>query len=212
MRKAAFVTIAAAVAGMLLTTATPAGAIETTSFGIEPVDRDPSKGAGVPVDLRAGETTEVALRVWNKTDADLTLQLRAAAATVEESGTPRLGGDPAPAEWIRLRDTTIVLRPGERRVVTVDVAAPNRLAPTERTAAVVARPQVNGDTPPAVLQEVGLVFRMEPADGAPLVAPDSGAGAPTWLLGVAGALVAAGAGVLVHEAWRRRRVAYAVAA
>lgn len=211
MRRTTFVTIAAAVAGMLLTTATPAGAIETTTFGIEPLDRDVSQGAGVPVDLRAGETTEVALRVWNKTDADLTLQLRAAAATLDPSGTPRLGGDAAPTGWIQLSEPLVTLGPGERRVVGVDVDAPDRLDPAEQTAAVVARPQVAGSEAPAVLQEVGLVFRMRPADGAPLVAPEGGASAPAWLLGLAGIFVAAGLAVLGREAWRRRHAAVAVA-
>lgn len=199
-------------AALLLAVPQPVQAIETEVFGIEPARRDADAGTGVPVDLRAGEATEVALRIWNKTDGPLALELRAAPATLDAAGTPRLGGDPEPAGWIAVRDAVVTLGPGERRVVTVDVEAPRRLEPTERTAAVVARPQVDGDTPPAVLQEVGLVFRMEPADGAPLVAPDRGAGVPTWLLGVAGTFVAAGAGVLVGEARRRRRVAYAVAA
>lgn len=203
--------VGASVALMLLAP-TPAGAIETEAFGIEPAQRGDDVGTGVPVDLRAGEKTEVALRVWNKTERPLALELRAAPATLDAAGTPRLGGDPEPAGWITFRDTVVTLGAGERRVVTVDVAAPDRVEATERTAAVVARPQINGDAPPAVLQEVGLVLRMQPAEGAPLVAPDAGGGAPTWLLGVAGALVAAGIALLGREGWRRRRVSYAVAA
>lgn len=196
---------------LILTAPTPAGAIETEAFGIEPVERE-SDGAGVSVDLRAGDTTEVALRVWNKTEGPLALEMRAAPAGLDAAGTPRLGGDPEPAGWIEFRDEVVTLGPGERRLVTVAVAAPDRIEATERTAAVVARPRVNGETPPAVLQEVGLVFRMQPAAGAPLVAPDGGGAAPTWLVGLAGALVAAGVGVVGREGRRRRRVSYAVAA
>lgn len=198
-------------ATLLLAVPQPAQAIETETFGIEPVERE-TAGTGVPVDLYPGETTDVALRVWNKTDGPLALELRAAPATLDAAGTPRLGGDPEPVGWIRVRDAVVTLGAGERRVVTVDVVPPRRLEPTERTAAVVARPQVGGDTAPAVLQEIGLVFRMQPAEGAPLVAPPEDGAAPAWLLGVAGVLVVAGIGVLSREARRRRRVALAVPA
>lgn len=135
----------------------PAGAIETEAFGIEPAE--PVSGSRLPVEVRAGETTSTAVALRNKTGDELTLVLRAAPAHVGPDGTPVLGGDPAPAEWVRIEHDVVRLEAGARQVVTIDVEAPRSL-PERATAAVVARPADTSGAGPAVLQEVGLVLRM----------------------------------------------------
>src|SRR3712207_4572130 len=91
-------------------------AIETASFGLSRVS-----GTRLEVPVRAGETTRSAVRVWNKTDGEITVDLRVQAATARSEDDVRLGGDPEPPTWVRLSAVSVVLAPQAQRDVTFQV-------------------------------------------------------------------------------------------
>jgi len=144
---------AALLLALVLGFAAPAGAIETTRFGIEP-----ARGDQLDVDLRPGHTTSSAIVVWNRRDEPLTLELHLSPATVNADGTVDLAGPDAPVRWSSVRPRRVTLAAGQRREVSLTVRAPRHLPDVLGTVAVIAEPVPDeGDPTPAVLQRLALV-------------------------------------------------------
>ncbi len=140
----------------LVVTAAPAGAIETTEFGIDPA----GTGAKVTAPVRAGTTTASRVQVWNKSGRPLALRLGVAPVTVDRYGTASLGGDPEPVGWVKLAERQVTLGPGERRVVDFGVHPPRQITGGTRTVAIMAEPVAAGDA--AVLQRLAVVAYLTP--------------------------------------------------
>lgn len=172
--------------------ASPAGAIETSEFGIEAQSPVTDSG-GRPrfvAEVAAGRATSVAVRVWNKSDGAVTVALTVVPATVSPDGPASLEGDTEPVRWVSLAEEEIHLAPGEDRTLDVLVEGPRHLEDRPRTVAVVAQAADAGSSAgadsPAVLQRLALIAYLEPvAGGVP------GLGLLPW---VAGALALAVAG------------------
>jgi hypothetical protein len=149
--------LAAAVA-FVLAGIGPAGAIETTRFGI-----GPAEGKRLEVELRPGRTTSSGFEVWNKQESPLVLELRVAPATIGADGDVALRGPDAPLEWAEVPER-VELAAGERRIVDLEVRTPRRIPDGARTIAVLAVPAIpSGEAAPAVLQRLALVAHLERA-------------------------------------------------
>jgi hypothetical protein len=147
-------------AGVVLWT-TPADAIETTTFGIDVVEAADDQRLHIPV--RAGERSTAEVRVWNKQDTPLSLELSVAAARVDANGQASLGGDDEPVEWVSLEPATVELGPRAERKIEVRVDAPRRLDGKTKVVAVLAQPSTDpGSDPPAVLQRLAITTFLEP--------------------------------------------------
>jgi hypothetical protein len=195
-RGAPAVTLALA---LLLLTA-PAHALETRSFGLEPAREarvEPGTERLVVEPDRGGEATTT-IRLWNRADDPVTLQLSAEAAKVNDDGGAELGGDGRAAGWISFSDDRIELAAGGDETVEVRVRAPRRAGTIERTAAVVAQPVVSTGTTPAVVERLALVVYVRPGD-------DNGFGRWAALAGVAVILVALAAAVTATRGRGRAR-------
>lgn len=177
---------------------TPIGAIETATFGLDVVERSDDSRLHVPV--RAGETTTGQLRVWNKSQAPLTLQVRVVPAQMDDAGTVSLGGDGEGVAWVSVDPDRVELAPSAERVVTVRVEAPRKIAGDDLVVAVQVEPaSVEGAAQPAVVERLALTTYLEPDEDS-LIAS---LGPFPWIA-VAVLLVVATA--LVRSALRRRRV------
>lgn len=142
----------------------PAGAIETTSYGLDVAER--SDDGRLHLTLRAGESTTGRLRVWNKEQAPITLQLRVAPAQMDDDGTVSLGGDGDGVEWVELEPTRVELAAGTERIVEVRVEAPRKLEDDIKVVAIQVEPTVDaGGTQPAVVQRLALTTYLEPDEG-----------------------------------------------
>lgn len=139
--------------------AAPAGAIETATFGIDVATPTPDGRLHIPI--TAGSSNRAELRVFNKSDAPLALQLSVAPAIVDETGSSSVGGDDEAAGWAAVEPSRVDLGPGEERRVAVVVAAPDRLSGEIHTIAVVAEPAAGAERP-AVLQRLAVTVFLEP--------------------------------------------------
>jgi hypothetical protein len=192
-RGALAVTLALAV---LLTTA-PAHALETRTFGLEPAREarvEPGTERLVVQPDRGGDA-RTTVRLHNRTDDPVTLQLTAEAARVNDDGGAELGGDGRAAGWISFSDERVELAARADTTVEVRVRVPRRAGTTERTAAVVAQPVVAAGATPAVVERLALVVYVRPGD-------DNGFG--RWAL-LAGAAVIVVALAVAFTATRGRR-------
>lgn len=177
----------------------PAGAIETSSFGIAADERlGGSEDGRVDVPVEPGKRSEVHLRVWNKTDAPLALTLQPAAASLDDDGRPQLGGDAEPVSWVSLDTTEVTLGPRRQRIVTMTVS-PSETFDGRQTVAVLAAPAaVAADA--AVLERVGVVVHMHTGelldDGSP--SGLSGASVPI-LVAVLGVTALGGAATGIYR-------------
>lgn len=186
--------------GVALLGATPAGAIESASFGI---DTTGGSGAGaarkLELKVRAGGVARDEVRVWNKTPEPMRVRLSVAPAQVDKAGTASLGGDPAAAGWVDLDAEDVLLAPHEARTVAFEVRPPRELSAGTKTLAVLAEPVAKGGSAPAVLQRLAVMAYLNP-DGA--LSASLG-----WLpLAALAALLALAAGVVV-TALRKRDTA-----
>jgi hypothetical protein len=186
--------------------AAPAGAIETTDFGIE-AEAPVADAQGRPrlvADVAAGRTTETAVRVWNNSLRPVTVELAVVPATVDPDGWASLEGDAEPVGWISLAEERVHLAPGEERAVDLVTEGPRRLDGRPRTAAVLAQLAGDGDgaEAPAVVQRLALVTYLRPVAGGP-----PGLGILPW---VAGALALAVAGWAASSRSRGGRAAPAL--
>lgn len=152
--------LAAALALALLTASAPgAAAIETTTFGLDVVE--PSADGRLHIPIKAGETSSGELRLFNKTDAPLTIALSVSPAQVDDEGSASLGGDATPVGWVELSEDQVALAPREERRIDVRVQAPRQLPGERAVVAIVAEPQAAGDAP-AVVQRVAVTTLLEP--------------------------------------------------
>lgn len=204
MRHVAGLLVAGALAVGL---ASPAGAIETSEFGIE-AQSPVADAEGRPrfvAEVRPGRTTSVGVRVWNKSDSAVTVELGVVPATVDPNGAASLEGDPEPVSWLSLAEEEVRLAPGEDRTVDVIVEGPRRLEDRPRTVAVLGQlaDAGAGADSPVVLQRLALIAYLRPvAGGSP------GLGVLPW---VAGALALAVAGWAAAVRRRDREAAPAPA-
>jgi hypothetical protein len=179
----------------------PAGAIETQSFGLDVAER--TEDGRLHLELRAGETTTGRVKVWNKTEAPLTLSLRVVPAELGADGRVSLGGDGAGVDWVSLEPDEVRLDGGQERTVEVRASAPRKIDDEVQVVAIQVEPAtVAGEAPPAVLQRLALTTYLEP-DKDSLIAS---LGPFPW---IALAILLVVATALVRSAIRRRRVASA---
>ncbi len=191
-RSAAAVVVLAAVLVLVGRGGAPAVAIETTSFGLDITE--PASDGRLHIPTKAGETTSGKLRLFNKTDASLTIKLTVSPATVAADGTSSLGGDDTPVGWIDV-ERRVSLAPRQEKVIEVRVHAPRRLPKVGASVAIVAEPELSPTgTAPAVLQRVAMTTLLEP-DKASLIAS---LGWYPWLA------VVLLAGVAAATLWRAR--------
>ncbi len=187
-----------AVSGVLLAIlagSAPAGAIETSSFGIDVAK--PTKDGRLHVEVRAGHTSTTAVRVWNKSaTAAITLRLSTVPAHVQANGAASLGGDATAVAWTHVPKATVTLAPGESRQVDVEITPPRKISGDQRTVAVLAE-QVTPGAAPAVMQQVAVTMFLSPDSGS-LVASLG------WLPWVALAALLIVAAAMGRSAWRSR--------
>lgn len=140
-----------------------ASAIETAAFGLDVVK--PSPDGRLHITTRAGATSTGQLRLFNKTDAPLTIALTVSPATVDAGGQASLGGDATPVKWIEL-PSKVALEPRQSQLIEVKVRAPRKLPAKDAAVAVVAEPELAaaGDAP-AVLERVAVTTLLEPDEG-----------------------------------------------
>jgi hypothetical protein len=184
----------------------PAGAIETASYGLDVATT--SKDSRLHIDVRAGETTTGRVRVWNKSQQPLTLQLTVAPAQVTDGGAVALGGDGDGVDWVSLVPSQANLAPGAEQIVEVRVKAPRKIdGGKARVVAVQVEPAAAtaGDQP-AVVQRLALTTYLEP-DAGSLIAS---LGPFPWI--ALAVLVVVGVLLLRAAAGRRRRSSATAAA
>lgn len=140
---------------------TAASAIETATFGIDAANGR-TQGGKLEVALRAGRTTEGSVRVWNKTDTPITLQLSVAPVQVDAAGAPSLGGDPTPTTWVDIDGDTVALDSREEKVVRFEVRAPRSIDPGVKTLAIVAERAPEAGAPAAVVERVAVTAYLRP--------------------------------------------------
>jgi hypothetical protein len=174
----------------------PVGAIETESFGLD-VAR-PTQDGRLHIVLAAGKTTTGQVKVWNKTQAPLILELRIVGAQIDGSGRVALGGDGKGVDWVELDPDRVELDAGQERTVDVRVQAPRKLDDEVLAVAVQVEPAVGGEGAPAVVQRLALTTYLEP-DGGSLIAS---LGPFPW---IALAVLLVVATAMVRAAARRRR-------
>lgn len=199
-RAAAALAVAAAAVFALAGLAGPARAIETAAFGLTPAGSQAR--TALHEDVRPGHSKADAVRLFNKTDAPLTLALSVQGASLDAAGHVQLGGTGGAAGWVRLAKSTVTLAPKASAVIGVVVDAPRTMPAHESTAAVVAEPVPAGSSDVAVVQRVALMVYVRTPPGSPLKA------ALGWAAWVAVLLLA---GVVVFavsgRGLRRRRPA-----
>jgi hypothetical protein len=184
---------------VVLLTTTPALALETRTFGLEPA-RDARVEPGTErlvVEPDRGGDATTAVRLHNRTDQPVILQLSAEAAKVNDDGGAELGGDGRAAGWISFSEDRVELAAGADAIVEVHVRAPRRAGTAERTAAVVAQPVVASGATPAVVERLALVVYVRPGD-------DNGFG--RWALLAAVAVILGALAVALSLTRGRERV------
>lgn len=183
--------LVAAVALVIGGAAAPAGSIETESYGIDVAE--PTADGRLHIPLRLDRTSSKAMRVWNKTDAPLTLNLTVVGAELADDGGVSIGGDGRAAEWASVEPARIDLGPQASAQVTVSARGEGELPADEQVVAVLATPVVAANQ--AVVQRLALTAFLEPS-GPSFV---ESLGVWPW---VAGGLLLVVAGLAV---WTRRR-------
>ena len=139
----------------------PVGAIETQSFGLDVAER--TEDGRLHLDLRAGESTTGTVKVWNKLDQPLALELDVVPAQLDDAGTVSLGGDGEGVDWVSLDPAEVRLAGGEERIVQVRVEAPRKLEADTKVVAIQVEPAIAPDgQQPAVVQRLALTAYLEP--------------------------------------------------
>ena len=185
-------------ATLALAAASPAAAIETGEFGIEPVARGAPRQS-FHEQLRAGRTTRDAVRVFNKANHPVTVRLWAEQASIDADGQVRLGGVGGAANWIKIPTSVVELGPKSERSVPFEVRAPRQIPAGTASIALLAEPVAQQPARVAVLQRLAVLVYAEPHDGAPLRA------ALGWPLAAAAVLLGLVAAAAAAFARRRGR-------
>lgn len=172
--------LAAAVAALWC--ASPAGAIETQSFGLGPAGS--SGRTALHESVKPGATARDAVRVWNKTDAPIAVRLEVQGATLSDAGQVSLGGNEGAARWVSLETNRVTLPPRASVEVPVVVRTPRTMPGGVSTAAVVAQLDADAGGNVAVVQRVALMTYVAAPAGSPLRA------ALGWIAWVAVAMLA----------------------
>jgi hypothetical protein len=186
------------VAALVLASATPALAVQTSTFGLAPTDGAPA------LVVRPSGTTRTSVRVSNRTTHSITVDLEAVAASRDSAGTFSYGSPGAGlATAVHLGSAHATLAGGAFQDVEVDIAAPS--APKPVYAAITAT-SGDGSATSGVRQRLAVIVEVTataPAsDHFQSSPPSSTEGPPTWLVIIAVALVAGTAAGVVAS--RRR--------
>lgn len=177
-----------------------AGAVETPEFAVEPVA---NPGGGLEVDLDRNGRGRAQVEVRNKLAEELVVQFAVVPAQVSPEGKPSLGGDAAPAAWVKAPGT-LRLAPQSRQQVRVAVQRPKDASLNlVATAALTVQRVVADPASAAVIQQSALVIYMRPSKQAPTVA-----GLPPLIAALAAlALLGSGGWAGVYAARQRSRKA-----
>lgn len=158
LRRLAISLVAALAVGLSAGVA-PAAAIETTTFGIDVAEPTPDRRLHIP--LRVDRSSTRTMRVWNKADRAITLNLSVAGAELGDGGAVSLGGDGKAAAWVRVEPSRVDLAVGASAEVAVSARATDGLPADDQVVAVLVTPSVaQGD---AVVQRLALTAFLEPA-------------------------------------------------
>ena len=178
----------------------PAGAVQSSTFGISPAPGTPQTGGDrLAATGRPGVPVTGQLLVWNRTASALVLDLSVEPAHLGPKGVPALGGLSAPTRWVHLGQPQVTLGPHATKLIPVTVALPRVLPPLPAQAAVVATPETGAKGGVSILVRLAVLISMNAARNAPSRAPVGTIGWVALSVLVVAALVAAA--VL----WRRRR-------
>lgn len=196
-------------------TATPAGAVETAEFGLEPVaGADGEQRPAFRTHVSPGATVSERFVVWNKTPEVLSVRLEPVTAEVDADGQPHLGGDPAVLEWVDLEEREVRLAPGASQQLSFTVTPPDDFA-EDASFAILAEPVREASGGSQVISRVAVLAYVTPAAAVAGVtehaAPGGGGGGPAILPLVGAALVLAAAGGLVAAGRTRTRQSGAAA-
>ena len=161
MRRA--LALIAVVVGVALWAAAPAQAIETKTFGMEPNPSDTR--TSYRIEVRPGATTTEELRVWNKTDAALTLELSAISASVDAAGKVALGGASGVGSWFSFDPEQVQLAPKASEVVRFSVSPPRSLDGSDVAAAVTVEPVATEGGGVAVVQRLATMVYIDTIAG-----------------------------------------------
>jgi hypothetical protein len=153
---------------MTLTASSPAGAIETSSFGLGPAGQQ--SRTSMREEARPGKQTADAVRVWNKTDQPVTVLLDVQGASIDGGGQVQLGGNGGAAPWIKLGSKRVTLAPRQGVDVPVTIDAPRKMPKGTSTAALVAEAESPGSANVAVVQRVAMMVYVSVPSGSSLSA------------------------------------------
>lgn len=185
-----------AVAAGAVSLAAPAGAIQTTTWGIQPAD-----GSGPPrADLQYpsnGQTVHDAVIVYNRTAAAEVIHLSVLGASYRNGVFQYSKPEGGLAARIVLAGTDIRLGPHQQARVPVTVKMPDH-SKTSAIAAISAEGSTARQGALLVRQQLVILVAATPTTSTPLV-PRIG------LWGPIAAVVLACAAVLVLREWRKRR-------
>lgn len=188
--------VGVAVGVAVVVAAAPSGAIETGSFGLAPAGSEDR--TALHESVPPGSTSRDSVRLWNKTDAPITVRLEVQGAALSSSGQVSLGGNEGAAKWVSLESTRVALPARGAVEVPVVVRTPRTMPAGRSTAAVVAQLETDGaGGNVAVVQRVALMTYVTAPAGSALRA------ALGWIAWVAVALLAV---VVVYAARVRLRV------
>lgn len=165
-----------------------ADAIETLRFGVAPAG-----GGAQAFHLADGSTGQ--LRVFNKTDQPMVIELSAATASVDPSGSVAIGGV---ARGVEFEEDAVRLDAQSSRDVTFHV---DGRAPATGPAAVVLAQIQGGDQPGSVVERLAVAVYLDGVPG-PAVGDHDTHGRWAWALAATLAVVLVGVGIT--RAARRR--------
>jgi hypothetical protein len=198
--------VCAITAACWIALATPASAIETATFGITAGGQ--ANASAVHATMHAGSTEPITVEVWNRTAAQLTLDVRAVPATVDSAGSASLGGKDEAAGWASFAKGAQrpILRPKARTRITVSVDVPKHASHGRHTFAVLAEPVQNpGEAPPAVLQRLAVMAYVQVDGPVHATGPVGAASVALLVLGLAGGVALTATATLLARHLRRTR-------
>lgn len=183
-------------AGVLLFGA-PAGAIQTTTWGIQPSDQAAKARAGFDYPSN-GQTVHDTVIVYNRTTQPQVVNLSVLSATRGRTGYQYSPERTGLAGGIQLAATRIPLGPNQQATVPFTVRLP-RHSKSTAVAAISAEGSPVKEGALLVQQQLIILVKGTPSTTGPLV-PDIGLWGP-----VAGGLLSIVAGLVALEMWKRRR-------
>lgn len=170
-RRSGVLTMLILAVALVATVAGPASAGQTETFGAEPYPlfEDGAARRFFEIEVSPGATWTDRVRVWNRSSEPVELRLYGAEAK-DDDGTYTIATYESRAQgtgsWIDVEPASVTLGPGEERIVSVHLTAPNHLPEGDRLGAVVVEGSAGqGAGGVDVVTRLGILLLMEPGTG-----------------------------------------------